>query len=61
VRFAERLQTGADRGAIVATEQSLRAQHTCMSDRRAHVVYEQALVQAVVLAGREPQNAFIER
>ena len=61
VRSREGLEAGADRGAIGGAEQALLREHARVRDRRAHVVRDEALVEAMILAGREAQDLIVER
>src|SRR6187402_1001541 len=61
MRRRERLEALADRFGIRGAEQLLLLEHARVSDRRAGVVRDEPLVELVILAGREAQDALVER
>ena len=61
VSRCECLETGADRVAVGFAQQTLFPKHARVRDRRAHVVSHEPCVEDVVLAGRELQDALVER
>ena len=61
VRRGECFEAGADRSAIGGAEQPLLLEHARVRDRRARVVRDEPLVEAMILAGREAQDSLVER
>ena len=61
VPCTQRFEPGTDRGAVLDSQQALLAEHTRVCDRRANVIFDEAFVQTMILARREPQDSFIER
>src|SRR6185503_7747884 len=61
MRGGERLETSTDRLAIRGAQQFLLLEHARVRDRRARVVGDEPLVELVILAGREAQDALVER
>src|SRR5690606_35680762 len=60
VLLRERLEPGADRAAVLGGDEALLLEHPGMGDRRAHVVLDEPLVEQVILARREAQDALVE-
>ena len=61
VRGGQRLEARADGSAIGGAKQLLLLEHARVRDRRARVVGDEPLVELVILAGREAQDALVER
>ncbi len=56
---AQRLESGTDRSAVFTRQQILFAEHARVCDRRAHVIFDETLVQAMIFARCELQDTFI--
>ncbi len=57
----ERIEAGADRVAVGVAQQALLRKHARVGDRRARVIGHEPFVEDVILAGREFQDALVER